>query len=908
MTQGHLTLFTSEKPDRLGKLFSLDHAGKLTKETAGQMTRGRYEVQPFSTALELASVLQSVQTDQAISSSLPLNGNASGVVVAEKLLAQNPGAVCRSKRYFGLPGVQGLMTLDYDPQEGMAPMQPEALWQALLAVAPDLAGAGVVHWHSGSSFIFHGDKELKGLGGQRVYVMIQSLADMPRALACLNKRLWLAGIGGHIKVSSSGSLLVRSLFDQAMGDAGARLDFIGGAVCLPPLEQRRGQPSVLADGGFIDTRTAIPELTSEEEAAYVALVESAKARAMPEAQAKREAWKAEHVQKAVTHAAGAGADLEGAKARAEHTLSAALGGTLLGGWGLIHVDDKGAEHPVTVDQVLKDRERWHLCRFLSPLEPDHRGRVADAILYARQPVPVLFDLNDGGVAYRLAPQPVSFEIRRGGRAQLAADIADHLAQADDLLVSAGTLVLAVSGRFAVVDRPMLSYLIGTRCHMVQHGKDRPNAVDVPQELADMARSLLLHRARVVAGRVTMPLIDPAGRVIDRPGLDDDTGIFLDIEPGAWPSPPAEPSRAQVVTALRRLWQPWSAYRWASADDRAAMLAAVLTIPLRPTIDAAPGLFSDAPVQSSGKSKAVGAVAAVAAGRKVAPKPWVSGNEGEVDKWLLAVARSGEPAVVLDNVIGTFQSAALASTMAEGQVTGRLLGQNETLTPAARTLWLASGNNASLDRDMATRWLRARIDTGTESPQALAYRFDPVEAALSDRPGIVQAALTVHRAWHAAGCPRADAISTRFATWGRTIRHMTLWLAQSGVAAEAGIGELGDPAASILNESAVSDPESDALGLLLYGLSERLGHAEPFNPGEVQRLYQQAENSGDEALCAIRQGLDGLMPRARFGVTARAIGAALKNRRDRIVFGMKLKEVPQSGSAAARGSLWCVVSG
>lgn len=911
MSTGRLTIFTSERPAVLGKTFKLSPDGVLTKETAGQMSRGRYSVAEFADVEGLAALLQTIRTDQAISASLPNSGEASGVVVAEKLLDQTPGAVSRSKRCFVLSDAPGVMILDYDPPEASTPQSREELWRAVLGVAPLLADAGVVHWYSGSSLIFNGDQCLKPAAGQRLYVMTQSLADMPRALAVLNKRLWLAGIGGHVKVSASGSLLVRNLFDAAMGDAGARLDFApAGSICTPPLEQRRGTPTFIASGSFVDTRVALPDLSSDEEARYAGLVEQAKHRAQPEADAARARWREEHTREAVARAVADGADdLEQIRALVGRTLDAAVGGVLLGTFPLIHVDDRGCEHSLTVDQLLSDRERYHLSKLLSPLNPDHRERTPDTIAYLLQPSPVLFDLDEGGKLYRLAPQAVRLQVTTGGRAELAGQIADQLATCPDVLSLGGSLVLAQLGRFAPMSKPLLSYLIGTRVALYRQGKDRASAVDVDQQTADMAHALLSHRARTICGRTTLPLIDSTGRVIDRPGLDEASGIYLDLKPGEWPTVPQSPTRAQAVDALRRLFAPWRAYKWASANDRAAMLATVLTVPLRPTIDAAPGLFADAPIQASGKSKAVGAVAALVEGGKVPPKPWVSGSEPEVEKFALSVARSGVGSVVLDNVLGLFDSACLAAAMTEGRVSGRLLGANETLSPSARLLWLASGNNASLSRDMATRWLRARIDSGSGSPHRLAYAFDPVEAALADRVGIVSAILTVHRAWHAAGCPRGDQISTRFAEWGRTVRHLTLWLRDSGIADDAGIRSLGDPAHSILSDEALVDPEQESLGILLCGLVERFG-SDPFSPADVVKVCKEVESGTaiDVDRIAVSEGIYGLMPRARGGLTSQAVAACLRNRRDRPAFGLKLLEHPQYGRDAARGSLWRVQRG
>jgi hypothetical protein len=452
---------------------------------------------------------------------------------------------------------------------------------------------------------------------------------------------------------------------------------------------------------------------------------------------------------------------------------------------------------------------------------------------------------------------------------------------------------------------MLLYLIGCRVSLQRQSREKVVSVDVDDATASMVLVLLAERARPVAFRAATPLICPDGRIVERPGHDAGTGGYLDLDPGAEPIP-QHPTRAQTVEALRRLWHPWSAYPWATDSDRAAMLATVLTIPLRPTIETAPGLLADSPLQSSGKSKAVGAVAAIVRGRKGGAKSWVgSENDAEVEKYLLPVLRAGEPAVNFDNIgHGIFQSSVLATTMTEGRLQARVLGFSEHKSPEARVMWLASGVNVALDRDMSTRWLRARIDTKSEAPQLLSYRFDPVDAALSDRLGIVRAAIIAHRAFHDAGRPCADQILTRFSEWGRCVRNLVLWLSNSGLAKEAGIVALGDPAASILEAGHVADPETEALGLLLFGLEQTFG-SDPFSPSEVAREFKAGEGSTNEGRCAVFEGITALMPKARFGVTSQAVGAVLRNRRDRPAANRKLVEVKQFGREATRGALWRV---
>jgi hypothetical protein len=258
-THGKLSLITTSRPATLGKTFRLTASG-LEKKTAGQMVEGSFQVLEFSNAEALAQILTSVGNDQAIMASLPADGRAAGKIVTKAEKPNHPGALSRSKADFNFPANQpGIIALDYDPPASETPLTRDQLWALLLATVPGLETAGVIWWCSGSSHIYQGEAQIQGLRGQRLYILIQDLADTERFGEVLFKRLWLAG-RGRVEISTAGSLLMRSIFDQAMAQV-ARLDFIGGAVCEPPLEQRRGLPVVLSNGGWLDTRAALPDLT-----------------------------------------------------------------------------------------------------------------------------------------------------------------------------------------------------------------------------------------------------------------------------------------------------------------------------------------------------------------------------------------------------------------------------------------------------------------------------------------------------------------------------------------------------------------------------------------------------------------------------------------------------------------------
>ena len=177
------------------------------------------------------------------------------------------------------------------------------------------------------------------------------------------------------------------------------------------MEQRRGLPTTWAD---YEPLPPPPPLSAAQEAEVAALIEAAKLRAKPEAEAVSAAYLAEKQQAAAVEAAKVGEDPSEARDRVKREHEALQGGVVLGGTVLIHVNEAGKEIPVRADDLLSDPKFWHGKSFLSPHEPDHRGRSADAMAFLLQAQPILYDLNDQ-IVYRLQKQPVALEVVQGAR-------------------------------------------------------------------------------------------------------------------------------------------------------------------------------------------------------------------------------------------------------------------------------------------------------------------------------------------------------------------------------------------------------------------------------------------------------------------------------------------------------------
>lgn len=393
----------------------------------------------------------------------------------------------------------------------------------------------------------------------------------------------------------------------------------------------------------------------------------------------------------------------------------------------------------------------------------------------------------------------------------------------------------------------------------------------------------------------LPFITASGDIVSVPGFHEETGIYANFDHDAIPPVPEAPTSDEVIGAIQTTMYPWSRYRFASPEDQGAMLAAVMTAICRPALGITPGFFFDAPVQSSGKSKAAAALGALIKGQRAGITPFVGGPnaEAELTKKIVAMAVDGETFCLIDNVVGTWRSPVLAALVTEGQISERLLGGNQWYRGALRLMLMATGNNASLDHDLGRRLIRVRIDPGVECPQARAFDFDPVDMALANRLAIAHAVQVLVQAYQAACSPPLGRGDAGFSEWNRLVRRVVLWVQAEGYAEAAGFGPLGDPAHSILEAASADDPDTEAARTLLISLHEQFGGTF-FSAREVFTLFSTGRGEVFEALQAIL---------GRRDVTPTSIGRTLLNRRDKIVGGLVLRRVGKNNA----GAVWCVVS-
>jgi hypothetical protein len=398
--------------------------------------------------------------------------------------------------------------------------------------------------------------------------------------------------------------------------------------------------------------------------------------------------------------------------------------------------------------------------------------------------------------------------------------------------------------------------------------------------------------------VTLPYATPEGRIVTRPGWDEETQLYLHLPYDYTPRVPNKPTPDMIRRAVLNLVQPWSAYTFASPDDAAGMVSGVLAAVCRPVLDVCPAYLFDACQQASGKTKAALALGSVIEGERSAVTPYSASAEEEVRKRLVSGAMEGSRFSCLDNITGFYRSAVMAAVLTSGKLSDRVLGQSRTVSPTIRALMTLTGNNASLDADLMRRTVAIRIDAGV-NPAQRVFPFDPVLAALNHRMGIAEAACTIWRGFFNDAAAGAGGGVGGFDQWAALCRNPVTWMAREGLADNLP-WQLGDPAASMLRDPTEADPEIEDVADLLRGLWD-LTDGRPFLAEECTAWWRVGERMDSparafrEAVCSIRG------PGSRDEPSVRTFGRLLANRRDRVVDGLRLLR-----SGSGRQCVWRVL--
>ena len=315
--------------------------------------------------------------------------------------------------------------------------------------------------------------------------------------------------------------------------------------------------------------------------------------------------------------------------------------------------------------------------------------------------------------------------------------------------------------------------------------------------------------RPLNGIAAGPVLRPNGTILNSPGYDPDTGLYLPAGAVAGvPAVPDRPTSVNVAAAIELLSDVVCDFPFLNDAHRAAWFAAVFTVVARPAFDGPAPLFMvDANTPSAGKTLLLLVTLLIVLGRPSAVMG-AGGSDAEMEKRITALAIAGDPVVRLDNIGAgdTLGGPAPDRAPTADAWSGRVLGESRMYAGPLRAVWFATGNNTSLSADTPRRVVPIRLERPLERPEDRnpeQYRHEHLKGYVAANRGpLLAAALTVLRGDFAAGRPEPPGgrrTLGSFEGWSRLVRDAVVWAGlPDPLDARPALADAADPAANALS--------------------------------------------------------------------------------------------------------------
>ena len=912
----------------LTKRISLDKNGKLQNDSSAcRMWEGDAHRIHFDSLAEFGRFVGDLKSNEAIAlgrlrDDLP---DEVRLTTKNKLNGGAPGGIARTDKYVSYRrGQAALALIDFD-RKGMPRDVASKLtaaggfWAALCSVLTALDAVGRVTRTSTSSGLFRSDtgEKLAGSGGEHAFVGVCDGGDVERFIKTLHARCWLAGFG-WMMVGEAGQLLERSLVDASVGNP-ARLVFEGAPVLEPPLMQELdARRPVVVDGGLLDTAAMCVPLTDAETRKFAELKNNEKRRLAPAAATVKAAYIEDRAQDLVKRKPGM--TLDAARKEIERQYDGLLSSDIV-----LLFDDPELVGK-TVGDVLADPERFVGETLADPLAGVEYGQGKAKIL--RRPNGELFinSFAHGGTTYKLRSDESNSanEQPKGNKADsdeppviqiMAGKLSTSATKAEEALLQSGVPLYHQRVGVGILVRPIIETvdasqgrktkvaqlvqiegiymrdLLSRVASWTRYDKKEKTwlPINPPPEIAATVLARVGEwRFPIIAGVISTPTMRPDGSLLIEAGYDPQTRLLL-VEPPPLPSIPDKPTRDDALAALKLLNGLLDEFPLVDDTAKAVALSLLITPVVRGAFPVAPMHVLGAPVASSGKSFLLDTAAAIAIGQLM-PVISAGRNEEETEKRLGAAVRTGQPLITIDNVNGELSGDALCEIIERPRPQIRILGRSELISVEARGLTLfANGNNIVIVGDLCRRVIYARLDPQMERPELRQFKANPVEKILADRGAYIAAALTICRAYIAAGRPNLTPRLASFEPWSDTVRSALIWLGEGDCVKSMDTTRADDPDRAMLSDFLAAWAKAVGIGwehrTSLRDLIKLSASTHQGSPDHGQLVWPDLY-AVVRAVAEVRGQLD-----------VRVLGLWARSRKDRVVNGKRLMNKPDAKGGA-----------
>lgn len=277
----------------------------------------------------------------------------------------------------------------------------------------------------------------------------------------------------------------------------------------------------------------------------------------------------------------------------------------------------------------------------------------------------------------------------------------------------------------------------------------------------------------ITGVCETPTLRADGSLINKRGYDTRTGLYMAID-NKWQIP-ENPTREDALKAYDKLFYVIKDFEFTDEESRTTAISAMLTGTVRRLLPSAPAFCFDAPKRGSGKTLLADTIGGIITGEAI-----TTINQGrdevEFSKRIDSIIFRGDPVINIDNIEYPVSGDTINSILTSELYNPRVLGKSETPKCETNILIMFTGNNVVFKGDMVRRVLISRIDPQCDNPEDRTFDINLREYSREHRRELVTAALTIIRAYHAAGAPRQPVKNYgSFEQWCEFARYPLIWL-------------------------------------------------------------------------------------------------------------------------------------